>query len=316
MPLPDIPTKVNYVPNIGAYEASNPTPAPSYQPSSPATQTPVASSAPSKSSFIDLVQETPQYQQAIQNVDLWGQQQQNQQAFDADWANQFYQQNLAQIGSGDALAAQQDALNREQGFRSLTSQKQQIELAKQRAQRDFEQQRKYVKEALTGRGNAGGQVGFETGNLQFGYDQFLAGQGLNADNAQFAYETLLKEIDLQGRGRELENTQARSNLELNRKYTVAQAEQAKQELALQIAQKRGEALLAVESQLAQLWFDQSTGNYNGPGGQTMTVEQAQASLPQSTSTTAPQQSAAVVPAWQKALAARSQGLNDYYGLGG
>lgn len=242
---------------------------------------PSSSSSTTTPNFQQLVLDSPQYKSALENVNLWGQQQQNQINFDQNWADKFYQQNLAQIGSGDALALQNEALNRAQALQSLSSQQEQSRLQKEKAQREFEQQRKYVKEALTGRGNAGGQLGLETGNLQFGYDQFLQGQGLNEQNAQFAYDTLMKQIDLQDQARQLQNQTETSNLNLNHEYTVAQAEAAKQNLSLAIAQKRGEALLAVQSQLAQLWFDPNTGNYIGPDGQSVTVAQAQASLPSS-----------------------------------
>ncbi len=230
------------------------------------------------------VQATPEYKQAMENVQNWGNQQTNQINFDSDWASKFFNQNLAQIGSGEGLAAQNDALQKLAGQQSLASQQAQIDMAKAKAARDYGQQQKYIKESLTGRGNAGGQLGFENNNLNFGYDQFLQSEGLNASNAQQAYDMLTKEIDLGAQGRQLDITNQRSNLQLTYDQQVAQTALARQNLTIAIAQKNGEALQAVEQQLIQMWWDPTTGTYRGPGAQTITSAQASSTLPTSGNT--------------------------------
>ncbi len=225
------------------------------------------------------VQATPEYKQAMENVTNWGNQQTNQINFDSDWASKFFNQNMAQIGGSEALSSQHDALQKLAGQQQLSAQQQQIDAAKAKALRDYGQQTKYIKESLTGRGNAGGQLGFETGNLNFGYDQFLQEQGLNAQNAQQAYDMLTKEIDLGAQGRQLDITNQKSNLQLTYDQQVAQTALARQNLTIAIAQKNGEALQAVEQQLIQMWWDPNTGTYRGPGAQAITSAQASSTLP-------------------------------------
>lgn len=231
------------------------------------------------SNMLSNVQATPEYKQAMENVANWNTQQQNQINFDSEWAAKFFNQNLSQIGSGEQLAAQNDALQKLSGQQQLSTAQQQIEAAKAKAARDYGQQQKYLKESLTGRGNAGGQLGFENNNLNFGYDQFLAAQGLNANNAQQAYDMLTKQIDLGAQGRQLDIANQTSNLNLTHDQQIAQTTLARQQLASAVAQKNGEALMQVEQQLIQMWWDPTTGTYRGPGAQTISSQQASTTLP-------------------------------------
>jgi hypothetical protein len=294
--------------------------------------------------------DSPQYKSAIENVNLNRDSGQATLDFNKLTGEQNYQNSLSQIGAGDALAAQRDALQLSQGAQTLASQQanaalqlgsadynlqagkdaaalqlgtathtrdsqiQEAAIRQAADERAFAQNQKYTREALGSRGNAGGQLGFEIGNLQsawgtaqqqkaltaegqqftfdqfakaqgldaananFSYDQFVKAQGLDAGNAEFAYNLLMKEINVGAQGRALENQINTTNLNLN--YSQQQGQQTLNQANLNrdTAVNRGTALTNTESQLMTLWWDAATGTYRGPSGQQITLAQAQASI--------------------------------------
>lgn len=255
-----------------------PTPVPQTSVVAPPPPVPTVAPATTTTTMQSQIQETPEYKQAMENVSLWGKQQQGTLDFNALMAQQQSQLALSQVGAGDTLASQADALRQQQAWQGLEQRRTTAEMERTSNDRAFGQQQKYVREALGSRGNAGGQLGFELGNLQFSYDQFVQAQGLNADNAEFAYDLLLKEIDLGGRQRALQNSLDTRRLGLQSQQAAAEKTFGEQNLALAIAQRNGEALMAVQAQLAQLWWDETTGQYVGPNSERLSLAQALQSM--------------------------------------
>ena len=247
---PQVTVSPTPVANAGAATApSNPllTPAP-------------AMAAPSSQNFITDIQSSPEYKQAMQNIDLWAQQQKDNAAFEAEWNKKFYDQNRAQIassgGSYGAGLAQAEAIDK---------------LQKEKAAHDLANQQEYTREALGSRGlSSSGQMAVDQGELKYNY------------------EMLVKQIDLQAAARRAQAAQAASNanrgianqladLDLRYQYELAKQGQYNSQLASDIAQKKGSALLQVADQLRPYYFD-SNGNYIGPNGEVLTPAQAQATI--------------------------------------
>lgn len=229
-------------------------------PSNPLLSPAPAMAAPSSQNFINDIQGTPEYKQAMQNIDLWAQQQKDNAAFEAEWNKKFYDQNRAQIaGSGSSSGAglaQAEAIDR---------------LQKEKAAHDLANQKEYTREALGSRGlGSSGQASLEQSELKYSYDM------------------LIKQIDLAADARRAQAAQASANanrgiknqladLDLRYQYELAKQGQYNGQLASDIAQKKGSALLQVADQLRPYYFD-SNGNYIGPNGQVLTPAQAQATI--------------------------------------
>lgn len=248
-----------------------PTPAPAAAPAY--TNTPV----PTTDQFRTDILNSPEYKQAMENVDLWAKTQKDQQAFQSTWDQKFYDQNRAQVagsftpafvgsyGAGEAEAKQLDALQKETAAHNLAN------------------QQEYTRESLGSRGLASsGQNAVEQNELSYGYD------------------TLLKQIDLGASARQAQIAQAQSNaagaaaasdanqqraianqladLDINFQYKQALSTFDLQQLDAQIAAKRGVAFFSVADQLQTFYFNPSTGEYIGPGGQVVSPAQAAASV--------------------------------------
>lgn len=218
------------------------------------------SNAPTSQQFTQDIYNSPEYKQAMQNIDLWAQQQKDNAAFEQEWANKFYEQNRAQVagsapsyGAGLAEAAAIDALQ------------------KKKAAHDLANAQEYTREALGSRGLASsGQNAVDQGELSFNYD------------------TLIQQIDLQAKARQAQAAEAAANaqrsirnqladMDLQHQYNLAKAGQFDKQLAFEIAQRNGQALLSVADQLRPYYFD-GNGVYRDASGNVLTPEQAQATV--------------------------------------
>lgn len=252
------PVTVAPVQNAGAATA----------PTSPLAAPAATVTAPSSQAFINDVTQSPEYKQAMQNIDLWAQQQKDNAAFEAEWNKKFYEQNRSQIagsgGSYGAGLAEAAAIDR---------------LQKEKAAHDLANQQEYAREALGSRGlGSSGQAVLEQNELKYSYDM------------------LIKQIDLAAQARQAQAAQAQANanrgisnqladLDLRYQYELAKQGQYDKQLASDIAQKKGSALLSVADQLRPYYFD-SNGNYIGPNGEVLTPAQAQATIAPSSSAAA------------------------------
>lgn len=257
-PATSLTNGLSSLPNAGAATA----------PSSPLLSAPTVPSydttpVPSSQDFIKDVTQSPEYKQAMQNIDLWAKQQQDNAAFEAEWNKKFYEQNRSQIaGSGGSYGA---------GLAEAAAIDQ---LQKEKAAHDLANQQEYTREALGSRGlGSSGQVGVDQGELKYNYD------------------TLIKQIDLAAQARQAQAAQAGANarkgisnqladLDLRYQYALAKQGNYDTQLAGDIAQKKGAALLQVADQLRPYYFDASTGVYRGAGGEVLTPQQAQATVAQ------------------------------------
>lgn len=252
------PVTVAPVQNAGAATA----------PSSPLAAPAATVQAPSSQAFINDVTQTPEYKQAMQNIDLWAKQQQENAAFEAEWNKKFYEQNRSQIaGSGGSYGA------------GLAEAAAIDKLQKEKAAHDLANQKEYAREALGSRGlGSSGQAALEQNELKYSYDM------------------LIKQIDLAAQARQAQAAQASANanrgisnqladLDLRYQYELAKQGLYDKQLASDIAQKKGSALLSVADQLRPYYFD-SNGNYIGPNGEVLTPAQAQQTIQPSGSATA------------------------------
>ncbi len=235
---------------IDAWIASNPSGSPVWL--SPSAVSAVPAAQPNLTSTIkDALASDPNLKQQQQWLDQQHATDVERAKQQAAWNEQEYQLQLQSLasgggGGGNAGEAQQTALD---------------QLAKDKAAHELALQQKAAQEGLASRGMAdSGQAPFVQGELKYAYDNLLKQIDLAAE-ARHAQQAASQSAAGAGRAT------AGARLELAHQQDLIKAQWAIQDLNSKYAVDSGQLIMTTGQRLAAAYFNSDTGVYEGPGGE-------------------------------------------------